>query len=449
MIEIETEEKTDNPVLLGIGMEEASARLGLESSVIQKLVGAGRLRGEKLGKRWYIDPALHISPPAPVSPQAPQVRPPLGANFGFQGGDPFFSLRSLPDDHVIEIYRLKQGKRYYVCSMTPEEFSLMAVQRDFGGGVFLAIGTSDGQAVAQHGFAVDGPEKHPDNPAQDRQVSENPISLIGIDQQSLQLQQLSGQVQALQQALMAMAAGASQPRESDESRKRWLEEMLLMKQIFPQPPAPPPPPPQISPEDARKRWLEEMMLLKQVFGGQERPDTLAAISGALMKGVEMAATVSAIGEHEGIGTALIKGMIPTLSEVIGGIAKNLVGPPTTSATPPEPLRSIQISTTNLPPPNGTPETSKDPQPEPSGLEMLLPAIKRAARENRDPYPYAAMIASELSEEAAGYLRAATSEQFQQFAATLDPGLAEHPGWVGELREAVRAELSEDTAGAEK
>lgn len=441
------EETTEERHPLGITVAEASARLGLSETIVSKLIQVGRLRAEKLGNKWYIDPELKISPlsvPAQPPLRGPQASPPSPGPVPKGGGDPFFALRSLPDDHIIEIYRLRQGKRFYVCSMTPEEFSLRAVSRDFGGGVYLAVGSSDGQAVAQHGFAVDGPEKHPDN-LLSKDDPQPQIIIPSTDSQSLQIQQLAGQVQALQQALMAMAANASRPQEDGEGRKHWLEEMLLMKQALAPPPLPPPPP-QISPEESRKRWLEEVMLLKQIFAQpqQQPPDNLGAISSALMKGVEMAAAVSSIGEKEGVGTALIKGMIPTLSEVVGGIAKNLIAPPAASSPSPNPPEIRQVPIAQGSGGNGNTDNLGDRPSQPgSGIDLLLPVLRRAARENRDPYPYAAMIASEIPDEAIGAMRAATAEQFQEFAASLDPQLSEYPGWVSELRGALMTELAEE------
>lgn len=367
-----------------VSPREAAQLLGVGVNQIYKLVDQGRLKARKAGSRLAIDPSslkqVQAGPPQEGAPRM-VTTPPHQAKASVTMDDPFRALRNLPADHYIELWRLVQGQHRYLCTMTPEEFSLRAVARDFGGGVYLARAYSDGVEVNHHGFAIDGPSKHPEmkqQPAPDPNGSLVPL-----------IQQVVGQIMSQQQnspAILPVAAEAP-------SRKQWLEELILMKQIFA---APASPGPQIG---------------------------IETISGALMKGIEMASMVAGMSQETPLWEKLATGLMPHLGEFLGKVAEKYVNP---GSPPPSPSGSGPRERNPLPPGDSSP----------NGLSMILPLIKRAARENLDPGPYAELILAEIPEGKVEQLKSISAEDFQHFAAGLDPELSAYPGWVGELREAL-------------
>ncbi len=68
------------------------------------------------------------------------------------------AIAGLPQDSsVVTLYRIPdQGKARYVTKLTPEDFDLEQIKRQFGGGRFRYVATQDGIKVQQGHFEIEG-----------------------------------------------------------------------------------------------------------------------------------------------------------------------------------------------------------------------------------------------------------------------------------------------------
>lgn len=395
---------------------EAAKEAGVSDGTVRNWEARKNIKSKKDGNQLLVelDSVLEMADSGKGKPPRPS-------------SDPFTVLRALPADHLIQLWRFQEiGGPAFLVEMTPEEFSPGRIMRDFGGGHFLVKALKEGRETNQHTFKVEGPAKHPSNK-------------VGMDPQSDMVRlvrDVVGQVMT-QSATPQQVVVAGPPQEDEEERaaKRraaWLQEMAMMKQIFAPPSAPAP---------------------VSGIGLDSIGAILAGLVGFVPKVVEAVQSLQGLGADVPWYERLLgnPALIQAAGPIIEGVSRSLIAPATApqSVSVGYPIKSALLEAPDPIPVKSSPATPPEPLPPtaPGGMgvspiQSLAVLVRRAAAENRDPEPFADLILAEIPAAQAAQLKQVSPEQFMEFCKGIDPDLANYPGWIGELREAVIGEEGE-------
>lgn len=393
-----------------VSVGEAAAELSVTESLIRGWEGRGKIKSKKEGNKVLVELEDCMS----FFAKSQQERQTRG------GDDPFAVLRALPSDHMIQLWRFGNvGGPAFLIEMTPAEFSLGAVTRDFGGGHYLVKAIQGGNEKAQHTFKIEGPPKHPDlRPER-----------IGGDAQGHMVNLIRDLVgQAMAQRPDSGQTVAQIPAEnSEDQEERWLRRMLTMKQIFDHPTPPPAPVSGLS--------LDTVGTV------------LSAIIGGVPKFVEAIQAMGSLGSRSDIpGDSAWERLLhsalqnPSIGEIVRTAAEGLAVHP----APTPPTRVFPYPAVSNPKPQLTPQPIPSPPPpkaeekDPLGLLIL-----RAAKQNLSPDPYAEILLQNIPENLLLRLPQASPEQFLEVVRGISPELADYPGWIEGLRESMVYLLEEE------
>lgn len=312
----------------------------------------------------------------------------------------------------VKIYRvLPNNKLSYIYAVHPSEFRFDDLRDVYKGGKFRTFiyGVEEGKKVlrASPQFEVEKivEVEHHQTPSQS-----NDINLLG--------QMMIQGFQKLGEIIVQTSANSARIVDPDEAEAKFMQKMVVMKQLFNNQP--------------------------QVH--QESPDILTKSLDMLTKGIEMGKSLQApaMGEASSTDVLLetVKGLAPVLMTALqnnqNGQANNAQRP-NTNLIAEQPLPKLPIPKAEIPQQN---ESTTDMNIiQKIKLQAGLSFLADAAQRNLDIDTYANIALDTLSDDELDEIF--TNENPLEFFAQFEPRINEHKEWFSKLLNSIKEALTDD------